>query len=64
MIIETAYDINQMVVIKEIDLVVTVVGIRLEGKNLIYKCEYWVNGEIRVVDQDEWQLENYKAKGQ
>jgi len=61
--IHTLYDMSQQVEIKEVGLIGTIVGVRMEGLNLIYKLEYWMNGEVKVVDQDEWQLRLYTPKG-
>ena len=63
MILTTQFDIGQQVVINEIDLVATVVGFRVEDVRIIYKVEYWLNGEIKIVDQWENQLRSYTPKG-
>lgn len=58
--IETLYAINQYVIIKEIDVLSRIIAIKLEGNNLTYQVEYWNNGLLQVVWQDEDQL---KRKG-
>jgi len=63
MIIETKFDINQTVCVKAIGAIGVITQIDLAGKNLTYKIEAWINSELRVFDQDEWQLEEVKTKG-
>lgn len=60
--IVTKYNIGDKAIIDEVDLLITVVGIRVEDVRVIYKVEYWMNGEVKVVDQWEEQLRGYTPK--
>ena len=62
MIINTKYDIGQAVTILEIGLIARVVEIRQDGKNLWYKCQYWMEGKLYFVDMDEGELEDLQSK--
>jgi hypothetical protein len=57
--IVTKYNIGDRAVVDEVDLLVTIVGIRIEDVRVIYKVEYWMNGDVKVVDQWEEQLRDY-----
>lgn len=56
MTIDTLYDINQYVTMVELNSKASVVAIKLEGKNLLYQLEYWNNGILLNVWQDEDQI--------
>lgn len=58
MVIHCKYPIGQTVKIKALEKTpATVIGYKLEGKNLFVEVEYWLDGIIKSVYLDENQLE-------
>ena len=62
--IQTKYDIGQAVTILEIGLICRIIEIRQDGKNLWYKCQYWMEGKVYYVDMDEGELEELQTNKQ
>jgi hypothetical protein len=61
MTITTKYYINDRVIITEVGISGTIVEIKIEAHgHVTYLIEYWNNGEIRSVWQDELQLKESK----
>lgn len=56
--IDTAFDIDQRVLIVPIEQQGTVVEIKYDGVRLAYNVEYWWNGEIKGVWLYERDLKN------
>ena len=57
------FSVGEDVTIKEIEQPARIVSIIIEGKNVLYKVEYFWNGELKVLCQDENQLEKIKKAG-
>jgi hypothetical protein len=51
--LNTKFDYYQKVIIKELNVSAKVVSIIYEGVKVIYKLEYWWNGEIKICYQNE-----------
>lgn len=56
MTLDTLYNINQYVTMVDLQSKARVIAIKLEGKNLLYQLEYWNNGVLLNVWQDEDQI--------
>lgn len=61
MIIETKYDVDQVVEIIDIEIEGTITEIKYDGR-LCYLVEYWRDLEIKTVWQYEFQLQPRKKK--
>jgi hypothetical protein len=56
MIIETKFDMDQVVIIKEINQVGQICKIIQDGKNLFYEVCYWWEGQLKFVSLYEREL--------
>lgn len=56
MTLDTLYNINQYVTMVDLKSKARIIAIKLEGKNLYYQLEYWNNGILQTVWQDEDQI--------
>ena len=56
MVINTKYDIGQVVRIIDIDQPGRITKIIQDGKNLFYEVSYWWEGQLRFVSLDEEEL--------
>jgi hypothetical protein len=63
--LSTIFDMNERVGIIELDNhPATIVEIKLDGKNLYYRVEYWWNGKPENIYQFEWELSKLKARNE
>jgi len=62
MIITTKFDIGSKVVIEDVGLHGTIIEIIYDRSGITYNIEYWLDGLVRNVRQDEWQLLPYKNR--
>ena len=61
--LETKFDMNQDVALLKFNChPATIVEILFTGNNLLYKVEYWWEGVIHTISQNEWELAELKIK--
>lgn len=54
--ITTKFDIGESPVIIDIGTKARITEIRVDGKNLYYRCQFWINGEIKSYELQEDEL--------
>ena len=62
MIVKAKYCISDKVRIIAVDIPATVVSLTVNGCGYYYGLEYWLDGELRRVDQSEYEIELIKPK--
>lgn len=57
--IETKFGMHETVLIKAINQPALILKIMLDSTDIVYNLEYWWEGEVRNVNQFEWELKSY-----